>query len=94
MLQQVAVGRWSLDAYRGVVPAHILDELVEAAKPLRGARILQLNATAYGGGVSELLRSSVPLLRDLGHPRERGPSHNCKSDSGGARRTDIPDLHR
>jgi trehalose synthase len=66
MLQRVAVGRWSLDAYRGVVPAHVLEELVEAATPLRGARILQLNATAYGGGVSELLRSSVPLLRDLG----------------------------
>ena len=66
MLQQVAVGRWSLNAYRDVVPAHILEQLVEAARPLRGARILQLNATAYGGGVSELLRSSVPLLRDLG----------------------------
>ena len=66
MLQQVAVGRWSLNAYRDVVPAHVLEQLVEAARPLRGARILQLNATAYGGGVSELLRSSVPLLRDLG----------------------------
>src|SRR6202011_53634 len=66
VLQQVAVGRWSLSAYRDVVPAHVLEELIEAARPLRGARILQLNATAYGGGVSELLRSSVPLLRDLG----------------------------
>jgi trehalose synthase len=66
MLQRVAVGRWSLDAYRSAVPAHILEELVEAAEPLRGARILQLNATAYGGGVSELLRSAVPLLHDLG----------------------------
>ena len=66
MLQQVAVGRWSLEAYREVVPAHILEELEEAAGALRGARILELNATAYGGGVSELLRSAVPLLHDLG----------------------------
>jgi trehalose synthase len=66
MLQTVAVGRWSLDAYRGVVPAHVLEDLREAARPLRGARILQLNATAYGGGVSELLRSGIPLLNDLG----------------------------
>jgi trehalose synthase len=66
MLQKVAVGRWSLDSYRDVVPAHVLEELREAARPLRGARILQLNATAYGGGVSELLRSGVPLLGDLG----------------------------
>jgi trehalose synthase len=66
MLQKVAVGRWSLDAYSEVVPAHVLEELREAASTLRGARILQLNATAYGGGVSELLRSGVPLLNDLG----------------------------
>jgi trehalose synthase len=66
MLQRVAVGRSSLDAYRGIVPEHIIEELHDHAKALRGARILHINATAYGGGVSELLRSSVPLLRDLG----------------------------
>jgi trehalose synthase len=60
------VGQWSLDAYREVVPAPILDGLRERASQLKGARILHVNATAYGGGVSELLRSSVPLLRDLG----------------------------
>jgi trehalose synthase len=66
MLQRVAVGRWSLDAYEGIVPDAILEELREHARTLDGARILQINATAYGGGVSELLRSSVPLLCDLG----------------------------
>jgi trehalose synthase len=66
MLQRVAVGRWSLDAYRDIVPEHILEELHDHARTLRGARILHINATAYGGGVSELLRSSVPLVRDLG----------------------------
>ena len=66
MLQRVAVGRWSLGAYQGIVPDAILDELREHARTLRGARILQINATAYGGGVSELLRSAVPLLLDLG----------------------------
>ena len=66
MLQKVAVGRWSLDAYEGIAPDAILEELREHARTLKGARILNVNATAYGGGVSELLRSSVPLLRDLG----------------------------
>jgi len=66
MLQKVAVGRWSLDAYEGIAPDAILEELREHARTLNGARILNVNATAYGGGVSELLRSSVPLLRDLG----------------------------
>jgi trehalose synthase len=66
VLQRVAVGRWSLDAYRGVVPERILVDLREQAQALQGARVLHINATSYGGGVSELLRSSVPLLRDLG----------------------------
>ena len=49
-----------------VVPVHILEALDREAERLRGARILHLNATPYGGGVSELLRSGVPLLADLG----------------------------
>ncbi|HMD51229.1 MAG TPA: glycosyltransferase [Solirubrobacteraceae bacterium] len=66
MLQTVNVGRWSLDAYEGIAPEPILTELRLQARRLAGARVLHVNATAYGGGVSELLRSSVPLLRDLG----------------------------
>jgi len=66
VLQQVAVGQWALDAYRDVVPDFILEALREQANRLRGARILHVNATAYGGGVSELLRSSVPLLGTSG----------------------------
>ena len=31
MLQKVAVGRWSLDAYDGIAPAAILEELREHA---------------------------------------------------------------
>lgn len=66
MLQHVDVGQRSIQAYRGVAPQPILDRLAEAAERLRGARVLHLNATPYGGGVSELLRSQVPLLNDLG----------------------------
>ncbi|MGE0823494.1 MAG: glycosyltransferase [Candidatus Binatia bacterium] len=66
MLETVDVGERSLAAYRGVAPDAILDELARCARDLRGARILHINATPYGGGVSELLRSVVPLLNDLG----------------------------
>jgi trehalose synthase len=65
-LQTVEVGERSLSSYLNVVPIHILEALDREAEKLRGARILQLNATPYGGGVSELLRSGVPLLADLG----------------------------
>jgi trehalose synthase len=66
MLQTVDVGQLSLEAYRGVAPEAVLDELMRRAAALRGARVLHINATPYGGGVSELLRSAVPLLNDLG----------------------------
>lgn len=66
MLELVDVGPRSLAAYRGVAPDAILDDLVRHASELRGARVLHVNATPYGGGVSELLRSAVPILNDLG----------------------------
>jgi trehalose synthase len=66
MLQAVDVGERSLASYHGIVPASILETASLHAEALRGARVLHLNATPYGGGVSELLRSLVPLLNDLG----------------------------
>jgi trehalose synthase len=66
MLASVDVGASSLASYRGLAPDDLLDAVAEAARALRGARVLHLNATPYGGGVSELLRSVVPLLIDQG----------------------------
>jgi trehalose synthase len=66
MLDIVDVGESSLEGYRGAAPDELLDALERAARALRGARVLHLSATPYGGGVSELLRSVVPLLNDMG----------------------------
>jgi len=66
MLQLVDVGPRSFNSYRGIAPEELLDEVEAAARELRGARVAHINATPYGGGVSELLRSTVPLLNDLG----------------------------
>ena len=65
-MQTVDVGELSLSAYRAVVPDWIIEPLLAVAERLRGARVLHLSATPYGGGVSELLRSAVPLYNDLG----------------------------
>lgn len=66
MLQSVAIGEKTLDAYRPVIGPTRVDEILQAARPLRGARVLHLNATGYGGGVAELLHSLVPLMRAVG----------------------------
>ncbi len=66
MLQLVDVGRQSLDAYKPIVGTEIIEELRDLAKPLKGLKVAHINATPYGGGVSELLRSLVPLEKNLG----------------------------
>lgn len=66
MLQLVDVGPRSLGSYRGIAPDHLIDDLLAIAKDLKGARVAHINATPYGGGVSELLRSTVPIMNDLG----------------------------
>ena len=66
LLQTVNVGSQSIAAYASIIGAQKVEELRTLASPLAGARILHVNSTAYGGGVAELLRSHIPLLRSLG----------------------------
>lgn len=56
----------SLDQYADLVPAKQLDKLHTLADDYADRRVLHVNSTASGGGVAELLRSLVPLFRDLG----------------------------
>ena len=55
-----------IDPYASVVGDDVLTRIVAVAARLRGVRVLHLSATARGGGVAEVLRSQVPLLRGLG----------------------------
>jgi uncharacterized membrane protein len=66
MLETVDVGKQDLDLYERSAGAEAVAQLRGLAAPLDGARILHVNATPYGGGVAEILRSEIPLLRDLG----------------------------
>ncbi len=65
-LRAVEVPPRRLEEYRGLAPDALLDETAALAASLDGARVLHVNATAYGGGVAELLASEVGLMRDLG----------------------------
>jgi len=66
MLTSVPVTPKALADYRPIVGDAAVDEIQRLAEPLRGARVLHLNATAFGGGVAELLSALVPLLNNLG----------------------------
>jgi len=66
VLQTVPVGHKSLADYTHICPGELLEESRELARDLKGLRVLHLSATAFGGGVSEILYTLVPLMRDLG----------------------------
>jgi len=66
MLTSVELQTKSLESYRSAVLPGVVEAIRADAAALKGARILHVNATAYGGGVAEILASMVPLMRDLG----------------------------
>jgi trehalose synthase len=66
MLQLVPVRPKSIDDYRPIVGDRRVEDIQALAAPLRGARVLHLNATGFGGGVAELLSTLVPLMQSVG----------------------------
>src|SRR5436190_7562379 len=66
MLQDVALGERSLADYTHLVGRGLVEEIRRRAEPLEGKRVLHVSATAFGGGVSEILYTLVPLMRDVG----------------------------
>jgi len=66
MLEQVTIPPLSLDAYAAPAGAEAVAEIRRLAAPLRGARVLHVNATAFGGGVAEILPTLTGLMRDVG----------------------------
>ena len=66
MLQPVAVGSKQLADYTPICGRELIAEVRELAEPLQGSRVVHVSATAFGGGVSEILYTLVPLMRDVG----------------------------
>jgi trehalose synthase len=72
MLPKVAVGlhccapSTNADNYRALVGDGLVDEIQQLSRDLKDVRICQINATASGGGVAELLGRQLPLYHALG----------------------------
>jgi trehalose synthase len=66
MLQPIAVGHKSLADYTHVAGKPLVEEIRELSADLEGLKVLHLSATAFGGGVSEILYTLVPLMNDVG----------------------------
>ena len=66
MLGSVPTTPKSLEAYRHIIGDEATEEILGLGENLRGARVLHVNATAFGGGVAEILGTLVPLMNDVG----------------------------
>ena len=65
-LQPVNVGHKALADYATIASRGVMDQIRTLAEALQGKRVLHLSATAFGGGVAEILYTLVPLMRDAG----------------------------
>jgi trehalose synthase len=66
VLTPVSVGTKSLADYTHLTGRPLIEEIRELSKDLEGLRVLHLSATAFGGGVSEILYTLIPLMNDVG----------------------------
>ena len=55
-----------LRSYEPIIGREEVESILSLAERIRGAKITHVNATAYGGGVAEILRSHIPLARSVG----------------------------
>jgi trehalose synthase len=55
-----------LEAYAHIVSPEKIERLWEIAGRLKGLKLLELNSTAQGGGVAEMLYSAIPFANKLG----------------------------
>lgn len=67
MLLRVDKGKTKkLERYREIIKPELYEEILDLMKPLNGLRVIHLNATPKGGGVSEMLKSLIPLMKGVG----------------------------
>jgi trehalose synthase len=62
----VTLGSKTLADYTHIFGREQIAEIRELAAPLKGARVAHISATAFGGGVAEILYTLVPLMKDVG----------------------------
>lgn len=56
----------TLPLYAEVAGHDVINHLRQLADPLRGLKVVHINATKMGGGVAEILHKMVPLMNELG----------------------------
>ncbi len=66
MFPNVPVTIKKISEYKEVVGEKSIESLRQSTAHMKGLKVLNISSTAFGGGVSELLYTTVPLMIDLG----------------------------
>lgn len=66
MLPLVKTPIQKLEDYRGTISNRLFREIQELSKDLKGLEVNMINSTPRGGGVAEVLKSLIPLMKGVG----------------------------
>ena len=65
-MSTVSLSKLSLEDYAKIIGENEVESIQAYANQLAGKSVVHVSSTAFGGGVSEMLRRIVPLMRDVG----------------------------
>jgi len=66
MLPLVKTPIKTIEDYKDIIPGSLFKEINYLAKDLKGLKVVHINSTPRGGGVAEILKSLVPLMKGIG----------------------------
>ena len=66
MLPLVKTHHQKLEDYKKLISEELFLEIRQLAEALKGLKVFHINATPRGGGVAEILKSLVPLMKGIG----------------------------
>jgi len=66
MLEIVETEGKLLNDYIDIIGKEEIESIKKLALPLKGKKVVHINATSFGGGVAEILSALVPLMKDVG----------------------------
>ena len=55
-----------LEDYEHIIGKDEIVSILELAERVKGAKVIHVNSTAYGGGVAEILKNLIPLAKSAG----------------------------
>ncbi len=66
MLPKVKINSQKIDKYKKIISESLFKEIKFLSEELKGLKIIHINSTPAGGGVAEILKSLVPLMKGAG----------------------------